>query len=69
MTETPETRAREFMNPNKSKSKGFTNFIRNPRTIWYGPHPCSSCGETVVKSSIYQDRGREQIYKLASDNE
>jgi hypothetical protein len=27
-------------------------FIRNPKTVWYGPHQCNGCGATIVKSSI-----------------
>lgn len=27
-------------------------FIRNPHTVWYGPHQCNGCGETIVKSSL-----------------
>jgi len=39
------------MNPNKAKSKGFNNFIRNPNVIWYGPFECSGCGQTIVRPS------------------
>lgn len=34
------------------KSKGFNNFIRNPKVVWYGPHECNGCGATVVKASV-----------------
>jgi hypothetical protein len=33
------------------KSKGFNNFIRNPKVVWYGPHQCNGCGGLIVRSS------------------
>jgi hypothetical protein len=28
--------------------------IRNPHTVWYGPHECDRCGGVIVKSSFGQ---------------
>ena len=37
----------------KKRSKGFTDHIRNPNVVWYGPHECNGCGQTIVKASTH----------------
>lgn len=36
----------------KTKNKSLATWIRNPGIVWYGPHECNGCGQTIVKSSI-----------------
>ena len=40
------------LNNANHKKLNFDNFIRDPKTVWYGPHECPVCGSKIVKSSI-----------------
>ena len=38
----------------KPLSEANKSYIRNPDIIWYGPHQCNMCGNTIVQSSYQQ---------------
>jgi hypothetical protein len=40
--------SKETIEPEEKK---LSRFIRMRKVVWYGPHPCEECGETIIRSS------------------